>query len=952
MTATLRVSGARVHNLRSVSLEIPKRKLVVFTGPSGSGKSSLAFDTLFAEGQRRYVESLSVYARQFLGQMQRPDVDEIVGLSPTISIEQKSAIHNPRSTVGTVTEVHDYLRLLYARLGRQHCYVCGEPVRIGSVEEVCAALQNLASGTRFQVLAPLVRNRKGEFRELFEQLRTKGYTRARVDGEMEELIHRDRVAKSKRHTIEVVIDRLVASDENSSPRLIRAVERALQEGAGSLVVVFDSGPDAGQERTFSSERTCCGIAYPELTQQSFSFNSPLGQCPTCAGLGSIRVLDPERLVPNHELSLRDGAIAPLAPKTSSADKTFYHTLLAVCRARGISVDVPWRDLPEEDRSFLFDRTPTTWTIRLPGQRKDRVVRFEGVLAFVDQRLGDPADDHGPERFERLATLAPCPDCEGTRLRPESRAVRFEGHPIGSIHHGSIDDTEAFFRGVALTGTAARIGNDLVGEILARLRFLREVGVGYLQLGRSAPTLSGGEAQRIRLAGQLGSELSGVLYVLDEPSIGLHQRDNRRLLDTLARLRDQGNSVVVVEHDRETMESADWVVDFGPGAGSEGGDIVFSGKPADLRARVGSVTGDYLAGRRSIEVPAARRRGTGHAITVRGARGNNLQDVTVSFPLGVFTCVTGVSGSGKSSLVNHTLYAALANHLYREVRDVLPYDAMEGIERIDKVLRIDQQPIGRTPRSNPATYTKLFDEIRALFAQLPDARIYGYGPGRFSFNVRGGRCETCQGGGSVRVDMGFLADGWVPCETCQGRRFNESTLRVRYNGLSIADVLDLSVRDALPHFEAWPKVARRLRTLEAVGLGYMRLGQPSTTLSGGEAQRIKLSRELSKIATGDTLYILDEPSTGLHFDDIRKLLEVIHLLVDAGNTVVMIEHNLDMVQAADHVIDLGPEGGAGGGQIVASGTPEDVARVAASHTGRFLAASLGLRGGLPTEPRPE
>ncbi len=942
-TEWIAIEGVRVHNLRDVSLKLPKRSLTVFTGPSGSGKSSLAFDTLFAEGQRRYVESMSVYARQFLTQVEKPDYDELRGLSPTISIEQKSAIHNPRSTVGTITELHDHLRLLYARLGVQWC-VCGQgPVGAAAPADIEARIRALPARTRLAVLAPLVRNRKGEFRELFERLRRRGYARVRVDGEVLDLSDVDRLRKTYKHDIDVYIDRLVARD-GQDERVADAVRRALDEGEGRLLLVTDEGGPDHSETLFSSARVCsCGRSYPELSHQSFSFNSPLGRCPTCDGLGRVWVADADRVVPDDTRNLRGGAVAPL--EGAGADATRVKKLLhAWATATGVSLDAPWRALSDDARRGVLEGSAQPFAFSARAGRA-ATTTWDGVLAAL-QRQWDRASESDRERLAPFFRERTCSACHGARLREESRAVRFAGIGIHEVAAMPIDGAAAHFNEVTLADRDLLVGAELLAEIRARLQFLRNVGVGYLSLDRPGPSLSGGEAQRIRLASQLGSELTGVLYVLDEPSIGLHQRDNRQLLETLERLRDRGNTVLVVEHDRDTMLAADWLVDFGPGAGVHGGEVCWAGPGAEVTAQVGNLTGDYLAGRREIPLPSERRRpGRGH-IGVRGARGNNLRGIDVDIPVGTFTCVTGVSGAGKSTLVNETLWPALANRLHGERHDVAPHDAIVGLEAFDKVIRIDQQPIGRTPRSNPATYTKVFDEIRAVFAGLPDAKIYGYGPGRFSFNVAGGRCEDCSGAGVRRIEMGFLADVFVECDACRGRRFNDATLRVRYRGRSIADVLAMPVSEAAELFDPLPKLRRRLQTLVDVGLGYISLGQPSTTLSGGEAQRIKLARELSKVATGDTLYVLDEPSTGLHFDDIRKLLDVIGLLVDAGNTVVVIEHNLDIVRTADWVIDLGPEGGAAGGSVVAAGTPEDVARCDESHTGRFL------RDLLPPSPKPK
>jgi len=935
------IRGATEHNLKSVDLDVPRKRFVVFTGPSGSGKSSLAFDTLFAEGQRRYVESLSVYARQFVSQLEKPGYTELIGLSPTVSIEQKSISHNPRSTVGTITEVHDHLRVLYARLGVQHCHSCGDEVGRVDPQQIARTLIALPEGTKFLLLAPLVRNRKGEFRDLFARLRSRGFVRARIDGEVVELSGLDKVRKQVRHTIDVVVDRLVAR-ERLADRIRDSVATALEIGEGRLLVHFDSGPNEGTEKLYSTDLYCssCDLAFPVLTQQSFSFNSPLGMCPTCRGLGVVRGMDPDRVVPDRTLSISKGAVKPLAGRSNKAHRTFKRLFDAWIAKHEVDRRAPWSDLPEHARHVLLHGADEKESLLPKGRKRAINVKFQGVLDFLDAQYRVAETDNSKAWYEQWTRAETCDDCDGSRLRSESRAVRFADRSIVDLSTMAISDARAHLVEATLDGDDATIGGELLDEIRARLGFLENVGVGYLSLHRAGPTLSGGEAQRIRLASQLGSELTGVLYVLDEPSIGLHQRDNRKLIETLTALRDRGNSVIVVEHDRETMEAADFVVDFGPGAGAHGGEVTWAGSPDGLTEAEGNVTGDYLSGRKTIAVPETRREGNG-ALVIRGARANNLQDLDVRFPIGTFTCVTGVSGAGKSTLVNGILYPAIANRVYEPIREVAAHDRIEGIERIDKIIRIDQQPIGRTPRSNPATYTKVFDDIRDMFSKLPESRMYGYKKGRFSFNVAGGRCEECQGAGRTRIEMGFLSDVYVRCETCRGKRFNDATLRVRYRGQNISDVLSMPISDAAELFDAHPKIRRRLDTLVDVGLGYIQLGQPSTTLSGGEAQRVKLSRELAKIATGDTMYILDEPSTGLHFDDIAKLLKVVDRLVEAGNTVVMVEHNLDIIKVADHVIDLGPEGGAGGGAVVAFGTPEQVATVAASHTGRFLAAELGM-----------
>ncbi|MEM1347181.1 MAG: excinuclease ABC subunit UvrA [Myxococcota bacterium] len=934
---TLEIHGARAHNLQDLTLELPKRKLVVFTGPSGSGKSSLAFDTIYTEGRRRYVESLSTYARQFLGQLEKPDVDKIVGLSPTISIEQKTTSRSPRSTVGTITEIYDHMRVLYAKLGVQRCIECGGEVSAYPKERILEEILELPERTKFMVMAPLVRNRKGEFKDLFEDLRSKGFARARIDGEIESLEGIEKLRKTYKHDIDVVVDRLVMK-EGARDRVRDAVDTALKFGDESVLIVIPDAPEDERERMFSTQRMCCGIAYPELTHQSFSFNSPLGMCPTCKGLGHLPQVDEELLVLDPTRSVFEGAIEAIGARPSrQAGKDFKHRaavkntweeLEEVAEKMALDLDTPWQDMSAEDRNYVLYGSTR-------GRRK-RARGFKGVVYDIE---------YGAKKAKKVATrsfvsefIAPpgFPACGGTRLRPESREVYFRDVSIADACARPIDEARAYFSGIELAdGPERLIGEELLKEIVARLEFLQNVGLQYLSLERSADTLSGGESQRIRLASQLGSELSGILYVLDEPSIGLHQRDNRRLIDTLLKLRDRGNSVIVVEHDRDTMESADFLVDFGPGAGRLGGDIMACGTAADVRATPDSVTGAYLDGRKVMPVPEKRRKPGRDAIRITGARANNLKGVDVSFPKGCFICVTGVSGAGKSTLVNEILYPAVARHVYTKHRAVGSHDHIEGLELFDKVIEIDQKPIGRTPRSNPATYTKVFDHIRDLFANLPESKMYGFQKGRFSFNVAGGRCEECKGDGVKKVEMSFLADVYVPCDICHGKRFNDATLRVTYRNHTISDILNLSIGDAYTLFEPVPKIARMLKTLIDVGLDYLHLGQPSTTLSGGEAQRIKLSRELAKVATGDTLYILDEPSTGLHFDDIRKLLEVMDRLVDAGNTVVVIEHNLDIIKYADHIIDLGPEGGVHGGHIVAQGTPEEVASVAESYTGRFL-----------------
>jgi excinuclease ABC subunit A len=929
------ITGARQHNLKNVTVEIPKKKLVVLTGVSGSGKSSLAFDTLYAEGQRRYIESLNAYARQFLGQMDKPLYDSIRGLAPTISIEQKAASTNPRSTVGTITEIHDYLRVLWARVGRLTCHRCGRPVSQQSSGQIVQEIAGLPAGTKFLILAPLVKERKGEHKEVVDQARKSGFTRLRVDGIVVSLEDDIRLDKKKKHNVEVVVDRLVARD-NMRQRLHDSVETALRHGQGVVIVA----PEGQPEQVLSEHRAChhCGLSFPELTPQLFSFNSPQGMCPDCSGLGTRMEMDPELVVPNPTLSVNEGAVKPLG---AVAEGTSWGTdiVRAVAREWGIELGKPWKSLPEAHRRVLLYGTGDERVkVQLRGAHGAGSFRmkYEGAINSMMRRMRETQSEEMRQYYQRFLSQRPCSACEGRRLRPEALGVRIGPLTIPEVTALSVASAVQFFGELALTGNEATIATELLKEIRSRLRFLLDVGLGYLTLDRPAPTLSGGESQRIRLASQIGSELTGVIYVLDEPSIGLHQRDNRKLLRALQHLRDIGNTVVVVEHDREAMEDADWLIDFGPGAGRHGGEVVAAGTPAQVKKNPASVTGRYLTGTLDIDIPSQRRPGDGRAITVRGARENNLKNIDVRVPLGVFVCVTGVSGAGKSTLVNQILYPAVARALHGSELRIGAHGKVEGLEHVDKVIDIDQSPIGRTPRSNPATYTKLFDLIRDFFALLPEARMHGYTPGRFSFNVKGGRCEACEGDGVKRVEMHFLPDVYVPCEVCHGKRFNEATLQVKYNNLSIADVLDLTVDEALPLFKNHPPIRRALETLADVGLGYIALGQSSPTLSGGEAQRVKLSRELSKRSTGRTLYILDEPTTGLHFDDIKRLLSVLDRLVENGNTVVVIEHNLDVIKTADHVIDIGPEGGDGGGRLVASGTPEEVAAVAESYTGRFLA----------------
>ncbi len=927
------ISGARAHNLKGIDLEIPREAVVVVTGLSGSGKSSLAFDTIYAEGQRRYVESLSAYARQFLGQMEKPDVDSIEGLSPAISIDQKTTSRNPRSTVGTVTEIYDYLRLLWARIGHPHCYNCGEPIAGQSLEQITDRVMTLPEGTRFMVMAPVVRGRKGEYGKLFEEMRAQGYARAAVDGELRRLDEQIELDKKFKHDISVVVDRLVMK-EGVRKRLSESLEAASQLAEG-LVEVEDV--DTGERTLYSEKFAClnCGTSMPELEPRIFSFNSPHGCCPRCHGLGFQRVIDPELIVPDPTLSISEGA---LEPWTKAASVYHRRLLEAVAEANGIDVDVPWRDLPLEDRELLLEGTgdqrhTISYRNRF-GRRRTYTVRFDGMLNSLQKRYEQTDSENTRERVESLMALQPCPECHGARLRPESLAVTVGGLNIHEYTRMSARAALDWIEALELTETERAIARLIVREIAERLRFLDSVGIGYLSLERSATTLSGGEAQRIRLATQIGSSLVGVLYILDEPSIGLHQRDNKRLIETLERLRDIGNTVIVVEHDEGTIRAADHLIDLGPGAGEFGGEIVAEGTPADVERTPGSITGEFLAGERSIPVREHRRTPTGELV-VRGARQHNLKGIDVAFPLGVFCAVTGVSGSGKSTLVNEIVYPAVANRLHRARMRPGSHDRIEGIDAIDKIIAIDQSPIGRTPRSNPATYTGVFDHIRKLYAGTREARARGYKPGRFSFNVKGGRCEVCRGDGQIKIEMHFLPDVYVPCEQCHGRRYNRETLEVRFKGKSIADVLDMSVGEAVEFFSEIPKIKRRLQTLHDVGLDYIRLGQPATQLSGGEAQRVKLATELSKVATGQTLYILDEPTTGLHFADVERLLEMLDRLVEQGNTVVVIEHNLDVIKSADRIIDLGPEGGDAGGELVATGTPEQVAGTPGSYTGNFL-----------------
>ena len=938
------VKGARANNLKNIDVDIPRDKMVVLTGLSGSGKSSLAFDTIYAEGQRRYVESLSSYARMFLGQMEKPDVDYIDGLSPAISIDQKTTSKNPRSTVGTVTEIYDYLRLLWARVGTPHCPKCGKEIKQQTIDQIIDQVLALPEATRIQVMAPVVRGKKGTHQKIFEDARKSGYVRCRVDGSLYDLTETIELDKNKKHNIEIVVDRLVIR-EDIARRLTDSVEVA-SNLAGGLVVINIVGED--RDILFSQNYACedCGISIEELSPRMFSFNNPFGACPTCTGLGSQLKVDPDLIIPNKELSILDGAITASDWNNIKGDSISRMYFDALSKKYGFKLTTPVKDLPEEVMDVIlygtkgeklkltYDRANGHGTLMQP---------FEGIINNLERRYKETQSDAMRRDLEDCMGERPCPDCGGKRLRKEALAVTVGGLNIDAFCRKSVTDALDFIDHLELSEQKMLIADRILKEIKNRLGFLQSVGLQYLTLSRAAATLSGGESQRIRLATQIGSSLMGVLYILDEPSIGLHQRDNDKLLDTLKHLRDLGNTLLVVEHDEDTMRQADYIVDIGPGAGVHGGQVVACGTAEEVMNTPGSITGDYLSGRKQIPVPTERRKGNGHFLTIRGAAENNLQNVDVSIPLGTFTCVTGVSGSGKSSLVNEILYKRLAADLNRAKTRAGKHAAIEGEEYLDKVIDIDQSPIGRTPRSNPATYTGLFNDIRDLFASTPDAKARGYGPGRFSFNVRGGRCEACQGDGLIKIEMHFLPDIYVPCEVCKGKRYNRETLEVRYKGKNIYEVLDMTVEEALPFFEALPRLYNKLQTLYEVGLSYVKLGQPSTELSGGEAQRVKLATELAKRSTGKTIYILDEPTTGLHTADVHKLIEVLQKLVEVGNTVVVIEHNLDVIKTADHIIDLGPEGGSGGGTIVATGTPEEVAACPASYTGQYLKRMLESKG---------
>ena len=930
------IKGARENNLKNIDVTIPRDKLVVLTGLSGSGKSSLAFDTIYAEGQRRYVESLSSYARMFLGQMEKPDVDHIDGLSPAISIDQKTTSRNPRSTVGTVTEIYDYLRLLWARVGVPHCPKCGREIRQQTVDQIIDQIMALPEGTRIQVMSPVVRGRKGEHAKVLEDARRSGYVRARIDGEMHELDEEIKLSKTFKHQIDIVVDRLIVRADIAT-RLTDSVETASNLTGGLVTVNLLK---EGQDLSFSQNYACedCGVSIEELAPRLFSFNSPFGACPTCMGLGMQLKVDPTLVIPDESKSILDGAVVATGWNSIRSDGISRMYFDALSKRYNFSLRTPYAQLSDEVKDIILYGTKgekLTLEYDQPRGKGTLHQAFEGIANNLERRYVETQSDASKKEIESFMAACPCPACQGRRLRPEALAVTVGGLSIHDATTMPVDDEIAFFDGLTLTGNQQMIAAQILKEIGSRLRFLQSVGLSYLTLSRSSGTLSGGESQRIRLATQIGSSLMGVLYILDEPSIGLHQRDNDKLLDTLRRLRDLGNTLIVVEHDEDTMRAADWLIDIGPGAGALGGQVVSAGTPEQVMADPNSLTGQYLSGKKRIEVPECRRAGNGKWLTVRGAKENNLKNIDVSVPLGTLTCVTGVSGSGKSSLVNEIIFKRLGADLNRMKAHPGRHDAIEGEEHLDKVINIDQSPIGRTPRSNPATYTNLFNDIRDLFASLPDAKARGYGPGRFSFNTKGGRCEACCGDGVLKIEMHFLADVYVPCEVCHGKRYNRETLEVRYKGKSISDVLDMTVDEALPFFSALPKIADRLQTLQDVGLGYVKLGQSSTTLSGGEAQRVKLATELSKRSTGRTIYILDEPTTGLHADDVKKLLAVLQRLVDSGNTVLVIEHNLDVIKCADYLIDLGPEGGVGGGTVVATGTPEQVAAVPESYTGQYL-----------------
>ena len=931
------IKGAREHNLKNINIEIPRDKFVVITGLSGSGKSSLAFDTIYAEGQRRYVESLSAYARQFLGLMEKPDVDYIDGLSPAISIEQKTTHKNPRSTVGTVTEIYDYMRLLFARIGKPHCYNCGQPISKQTAQQIVDNILQQKEDTKFEILAPIVRGRKGEFREVLEEVKREGFIRIRIDGQLQEIDSDIKLDKKFKHNIDVMVDRLTINPRIRQ-RLTESVEIALKMANGLMILNLS---DQNEEKLFSEHFACanCGISFEELEPRMFSFNSPYGACPTCDGLGSKLEIDPRLVVPNQNLSINNGAIVPVGEKRNS---WYFEMISSLAKQYKFDMDRPWKELSEEHKQrvlygsgdqkikFMFAREES---------RFEFSSKYEGVINNLYRRYKQTSSQAIRDWIEGFMNQISCPECKGARLRPESLGVKINGKNISEVAEFDVKNAYDFFDELRLSEREELIGHQILKEIRSRLRFLSNVGLDYLTLERAAGSLSGGESQRIRLATQIGSQLVGVLYVLDEPSIGLHQRDNTRLINTLHQLRDLGNSILVVEHDRETIEQADYVVDLGPGAGKQGGYVVATGTPTEIEANPNSITGQYLSYEKYIPIPDSRKKGSKHFLLLKGASGNNLKTINIKFPIGKFICITGVSGSGKSTLINETLYPILSRHFFNSKTLPLEYDSIEGLEHIDKVIAIDQSPIGRTPRSNPATYTGLFTYIRDLFAQLPESKIRGYKQGRFSFNVKGGRCETCQGDGVKKIEMHFLPDVYVTCEVCKGKRYNRETLEIRYRGKTIADVLDMTVSDALEFFQKIPSIERKLQTLHDVGLGYIRLGQQATTLSGGEAQRVKLATELSKVSTGKTVYMLDEPTTGLHFDDIMMLLNVLNQLVEKGNTVIVIEHNMDVIKTADWIIDLGPEGGDLGGRIIAEGTPEKIAEDKKSYTARFLKREL-------------
>jgi excinuclease ABC subunit A len=936
---TIFIKGAREHNLKNIDVSIPRDKYVVITGLSGSGKSSLAFDTIYAEGQRRYVESLSAYARQFLGLMEKPDVDYIEGLSPAVSIEQKSTHRNPRSTVGTVTEIYDYLRLLFSRIGHPHCYNCGRAIEKQTVQQIVDHILSLPEGKKIQVLAPVIRGRKGEYREVFNQFRKEGYVRIRVDGEMLNLSDEISLEKNKKHDLDLVIDRLVI-EKGIDKRLTDSVELALKQAAGMILI---NDLEDKKDILYSEHLACvyCNISYEDLAPRMFSFNSPYGACPVCDGLGTITKIDPQLLIADEKLSLREGALIPLGERQRQEGWN-YELLKSVGHEMGFSMSTPWRDLTEEQKEVILYGTGSK-KVKLVYQREGAYLewmnRYEGMINNLNRRYRQTQSQYIRDWIEGFMSNILCSECQGARLKKESLAVTINDKNINDITSLSIREVQEFFHKITLTKQEEQIAHQILKEVRERLGFLINVGLDYLTLERAAGTLSGGEAQRIRLATQIGAQLVGVLYILDEPSIGLHQRDNARLIQTLQHLRDLGNTVLVVEHDRETIEQADYIIDLGPHAGRNGGEVIFSGTPQKLAQCRNSITGAYLSGEKMIPVPDKRRKGNGKVLVIKGAVGNNLKDITVKFPLACFICVTGVSGSGKSTLINETLHLALAKHFYQSKEFPLKYNELIGLKNIDKVIAIDQSPIGRTPRSNPATYTGLFTPIRDLFTMLPESKVRGYRAGRFSFNVKGGRCEACEGDGIKKIEMHFLPDVYVQCEVCKGKRYNRETLEITFKGKNISDILNMTVSEALEFFHHVPQIKRKLETLKEVGLGYIHLGQSATTLSGGEAQRVKLASELSKIGTGNTLYILDEPTTGLHFEDINMLLAVLNKLVDKGNTVIVIEHNMDVIKTADWIIDLGPEGGDKGGTVVICGLPEEVARCNKSYTGQFLKKEL-------------